>query len=214
MNTFNPGDWIRVRGNGNEGDMEVIRLEGDLVVVRDHHDNSERKFHRNGLTVVRGHALVAGLTPAEHEEWVEEAHGKNPAPLTYEETAQLLRAKLDRSEFLALQELLDGDADHSLYEEISKLAAEMAPELFGSPSIEESFDAVHSQMAKLGMCDGTGGVEYSRVLRQWNDAGRPAAIAEFIYRKANVSPGSDPNEKVVAEAMRRLNASRPPRLGH
>lgn len=48
----------------------------------------------------------------------------------YEQMATLLATRLSKTEFLHLQELLDGDSEHSLSNEVSKIASIMAPELF------------------------------------------------------------------------------------
>lgn len=50
------------------------------------------------------------------------------------------------------------------------------------------FATTYVAMAALGQCDEPPGAEYSRVLREWNEAGMPENIADFIRRRANVGP--------------------------
>jgi hypothetical protein len=51
--------------------------------------------------------------------------------------ADLLRQRLSRSDFLLLQEIVDGDRNGFFSEEISRLAAEMAPELLVTETVEK-----------------------------------------------------------------------------
>ena len=48
----------------------------------------------------------------------------------YKKMVKRLKQVLTKAEFLELQELMDGDADHTLCELVSMEAAKMAPELF------------------------------------------------------------------------------------
>jgi hypothetical protein len=48
----------------------------------------------------------------------------------YEKIVARLKAVLTRDEFLELQELLDGDAEHVLCDLLSQEACKMAPSLF------------------------------------------------------------------------------------
>ena len=50
---------------------------------------------------------------------------------------------------------------------------------------DERFDEIHEALASVGVCDGTGGSEYTRVKRQWIEQGRPHRIASFIEIQSN-----------------------------
>ena len=50
----------------------------------------------------------------------------------------------------------------------------------------KAFNACWVKTEKTGGCDGFGGMEYERVKREWDAAGKPENIAEFIIERANV----------------------------
>lgn len=52
---------------------------------------------------------------------------------------------------------------------------------------EDLFDALWERLAAEGGCDGRGGMEYRRVRREWEEAGRPEPILPFIRRRANLA---------------------------
>lgn len=43
-------------------------------------------------------------------------------------------------------------------------------------------------LSAVGACDAIGGMEYQRVLREWEQAGFPVDLEEFIRRRANIGP--------------------------
>ncbi len=42
--------------------------------------------------------------------------------------------------------------------------------------------------ADAGVCDGIGGMEFCRVLEEWNVCNRPANVGQFIADRASLSP--------------------------
>lgn len=56
----------------------------------------------------------------------------------------------------------------------------------------EHFERVWISCESLGWCDGIGVAEYRRVLAEWEAAGHPANIAEFIHVRANIGPWDNP----------------------
>ena len=62
---------------------------------------------------------------------------------------------------------------------------------------QKTFDREWRRLELTGACDGFGGMEYRRVSEEWSDAGAPADIDRFIYRRANI--GSSGNEPVLPE---------------
>lgn len=54
------------------------------------------------------------------------------------------------------------------------------------------FLVVYGELARLGHCDGPGGMECERVTAEWIEAGRPDEIKEFIRRQANTFPDAPP----------------------
>jgi hypothetical protein len=53
---------------------------------------------------------------------------------------------------------------------------------------EDRFHLAYERLASEGHCDSAGGMEYKRVRRQWEEAGRPEDIDSFIKAKANELP--------------------------
>ncbi len=52
---------------------------------------------------------------------------------------------------------------------------------------DADFYRAYEEMAEHGHCDGAGGCEYVRVLREWNELGRPAGVKPFIRARANIA---------------------------
>ena len=50
----------------------------------------------------------------------------------------------------------------------------------------EEFARAWHALERLGMCDGAGGMEYRRVLKEWRQIGRAASMLAFIRRRANL----------------------------
>lgn len=48
----------------------------------------------------------------------------------------------------------------------------------------DHFCDVWEMLAEAGYCDSIGGAEYDRIVREWNDAGRPEPET-FIVQRAN-----------------------------
>ena len=46
--------------------------------------------------------------------------------------------------------------------------------------------------AQDGLCDGEGGMEHRRVVREWVEAGRPLPAAAFIVQRASAGPDGSP----------------------
>ncbi len=65
---------------------------------------------------------------------------------------------------------------------------ELEDDLDDDPLTEEDFYDVYEFMADEGKCDSPGGSEYKRVLDEWEKAGRPENIREFIDRETNLYP--------------------------
>jgi hypothetical protein len=60
--------------------------------------------------------------------------------------------------------------------------------IFSDDEADQRFDEIHEALASVGVCDGTGGCEYTRVKQQWLDAGRPSNVAAFIEHYSNLLP--------------------------
>ena len=54
--------------------------------------------------------------------------------------------------------------------------------------IPVEFNQTWSDLAKHGICDTMGGAEYTRVLKEWLQAGQPPDITSFIKSSANRAP--------------------------
>ena len=68
-----------------------------------------------------------------------------------------------------------------------------------------SFDSAWQRLSEAGACDAIDGEERHRVHQEWLQAGNPANVAEFIYRRANVGPeGQEPSPEIVAERLREV----------
>lgn len=55
---------------------------------------------------------------------------------------------------------------------------------------DDAFWKAYSWLADEGSVDSSGGAESIRVLKEWNEAGRPKAVFAFILRRANAMPES------------------------
>lgn len=55
-----------------------------------------------------------------------------------------------------------------------------------SKAQSEMFDSIHKMCANQGWCDGTGGMEYARIKREWVESGFRRPIQTFIAWRANV----------------------------
>lgn len=49
------------------------------------------------------------------------------------------------------------------------------------------FEQAWKRLARFGRCDGLGGAEYRRVLREWIEAGWPRRIENFIMLRARLA---------------------------
>ena len=59
---------------------------------------------------------------------------------------------------------------------------------------EDDFDQAWARLAELGQCDGPGGAEYRRVRSEWEQAGQPPWLDQFIVVAANrpsIGPGRE-----------------------
>jgi hypothetical protein len=50
------------------------------------------------------------------------------------------------------------------------------------------FRRAYRKLARVGRCDGYGGMECRRVRREWLSAGAPADVETFIADRANQTP--------------------------
>ena len=65
------------------------------------------------------------------------------------------------------------------------------------------FLETYERLSSQGRCDGPGGMEYRRVLQEWQEAGRPDNLDDFIPKHANMrSDGTYPGD-VLQEQTRR-----------
>lgn len=51
----------------------------------------------------------------------------------------------------------------------------------------DAFAGAWFRMSGLGACDDIGGAEFQRVRQEWEDAGMPRPIDQYIYRRANIN---------------------------
>lgn len=59
---------------------------------------------------------------------------------------------------------------------------------------EIEFRDVYEKLSSEGRCDGPGGMQYKRVLQEWEEAGRPTDLTRFIFVHANMrSDGTYPD---------------------
>ncbi len=56
-------------------------------------------------------------------------------------------------------------------------------ELCNMVIVVDEFYHTYNRLAMIGVCDSAGGMEYRRVRKQWEDAGKPPNVVKFI--KAN-----------------------------
>lgn len=68
---------------------------------------------------------------------------------------------------------------------------------------ERDFLEAYDRLSEHGRCDCPGGMEYKRVLQEWQEAGRPANLDDFIPRHANMrSNGTHPDYVPEVETSR------------
>ena len=53
---------------------------------------------------------------------------------------------------------------------------------------EAGFDLVWNRLAESGQCDTSGGMEYKRVFREWQEYEGRDGLESFIKRQANIGP--------------------------
>ena len=59
---------------------------------------------------------------------------------------------------------------------------------------EIEFRDAYERLSSEGRCDGPGGMQYKRVLQEWEEAGRPTDRSRFIVVHANMrSDGTYPD---------------------
>lgn len=61
------------------------------------------------------------------------------------------------------------------------------------------FWIAYGRLAEEGVCNSPGGSEYGRVVAEWEAAGRPKAIGDFIRSRANIGPGFEEEEEQEEE---------------
>ena len=57
--------------------------------------------------------------------------------------------------------------------------------------IAHRFWSTYERLSLDGFCDSPGGMEFTRVQREWRSAAYPEPLGEFIHRRANAIPGPD-----------------------
>lgn len=71
----------------------------------------------------------------------------------------------------------------------------------------DAFDRVWAVLERQGKCDSRGGVEYTRVRKEWEEIGEAFVILMWITNRSNIDPTD--NVKTLAKVRRKKSSAKP-----